>query len=56
MTISPRLLERRRKAALVETGGFKPCTTEYVNLLQFRIIELQQEVEQLTEMLERKPA
>ena len=50
--ISLRLLERRRKAALVETFG--PCTDEYIRLLRFHIIELSDELERVREMLEKR--
>lgn len=50
--ISARLIERRRKAALVETFG--PCTNEYITLLCFHILELTQELERVREILEKK--
>ena len=40
--ISLRLLERRRQAALVE--GFGACTAEYIQLLRFKQMELEDEI------------
>ena len=50
--ISPRLLERRRAAALVE--GFGACTAEYIQLLRFKQMELEDEIGALKTQLERK--
>ena len=50
--ISPRLLERRRQAALVE--GFGACTAEYIQLLRFKQMELEDEIGALKAQLERK--
>lgn len=50
--ISPRLLERRRNAALVEGHG--ACTAEYIQLLRFKQMELEDEIGALKIELERK--
>lgn len=50
--ISPRLLERRRAAALVE--GFGACTAEYIQLLRFKQMELEDEIGALKIELEKK--
>ncbi len=50
--ISPCRLERRRAAALVE--GFGVCTAEYIQLLRFKQMELEDEIGALKAQLERK--
>lgn len=52
MSISPRLLERRRQAALVETFG--ACTAEYIQLLRFKQMELEDEIGVLKTELEKR--
>jgi hypothetical protein len=51
MTVNPRLLERRRTAALIE--GFGSVTAEYIQLLRFRIMELEDEIEALKYEMEK---
>lgn len=50
--ISPRLLERRRAAALTE--GFGACAAEYIQLLRFRQMELEDEIGTLKIELEKR--
>ena len=50
--IQPRTLDRKRKAALIE--GFGPCTDEYIQLLRYKQLELESELERVRELLEKR--